>query len=960
MRLARLIWGVTPFALTLHAAAQQPNILFIITDDMAADSTSVAALQASLGNGVNGANNTVSTPALESLANQGMVFTNAYNQGGWSQAVCLTTRTAIMTGRSMWNAPGSGRSGSSVANADTMPGLFNAAGYDTARYGKGGNDYNAGTNTFTTHAENDNRGATASQWFADQTVDYLQGKTQSNDTDPYLVYVGLSHPHDPRNAPSSFLSAHGAKNGSPDPSAPLSGYDPLPSSYLGAHPFDNGNLGVRDENSVAGTGRNRDERTIRNEVSKNHAAIEYLDSQVQRTLDAALAYEGLTPGVHGIGDLQNTLIVFTADHGIAVGRHGLVGKQNLYEHTTRVPYIVAGAVNGAPVASGVSDANIYLHDSLPTLLELSGVSAPANGSVQTQSFADALSNDAAVRDAFTGHASVFGSYSPGTSNHVQRSVKVQDQDGEEWKIIHYRDINRTQLYNLTVDPDETEDLSHDPQYSAVLNMLAAELDAQQAVWNDPAHGQLGRIGINMAFEKTATQSSGSHAHLAVNGAGAVESTLAGGIGGGTTLARTAAAQTNTEDNPWWMVDLGQARDIGEIALHNTTETDASLRLSDIRVEILNEVMNPVYTSGLLDIAGGADWLTVDLNANAQTGRYVRVTREADATVLALDEVQVFSPGLFDDPPPVGDGVIQWGLTQDTTADAAADIIDGGAVVLALNGHNSGPGDPSEPGDVTLDGVLFTASNFLGQVFNADGLLAGNSSGDADYDLLLDTVSVVDGGDPANNDTTFVITGLTDGTDYMIQLWFTDERAAQAGRVMTFGDNADPESTVDVAGEGANSLGRFVSGSFTAEGTTQDLHMVTNGFGRSHLTAILVREALDPADLDDDGDVDDADFALAFAAFSGPGVPAGNTAADLDGDGDVDDADFGLAFAAFTGPGAAANVPEPAGLALLGLLAASLSGRGGLPAARRRRTSRLVRPSPGRQNLVRSGFERFVV
>ncbi len=88
----------------------------------------------------------------------------------------------------------------------------------------------------------------------------------------------------------------------------------------------------------------------------------------------------------------------------------------------------------------------------------------------------------------------------------------------------------------------------------------------------------------------------------------------------------------------------------------------------------------------------------------------------------------------------------------------------------------------------------------------------------------------------------------------------------------------------------------------------------------------------PADLDGDSDVDDADFGLAFAAFTGPNNgPSNNPSADLDSDGDVDDADFALAFAAFTGPGGAANVPEPASLgAMMGVVGIWAGRRGRFP------------------------------
>ena len=76
----------------------------------------------------------------------------------------------------------------------------------------------------------------------------------------------------------------------------------------------------------------RTESTVRNELGREYACIENIDDQV------GLVIEKLKT----MGELENTYIIYTADHGIAVGRHGLMGKQNLYEHSWRVPFIVRG------------------------------------------------------------------------------------------------------------------------------------------------------------------------------------------------------------------------------------------------------------------------------------------------------------------------------------------------------------------------------------------------------------------------------------------------------------------------------------------------------------------------------------------------------------------------------------------------------------------------------------------
>ena len=153
------------------------------------------------------------------------------------------------------------------------------------------------------------------------------GQEKSKDVDPFLIYFGFSHPHDVRDGKPELLKKYGATNHNDRNHIPrLHPKQPrLPVNWLPPHPFDHGHTSVRDEVSVKGVWENRDEVTIRNEMGREYACSENIDIQVGRVLDK----------LEEMGELKNTYIIYTADHGMAIGRHSLQGKQNLYDHTWR-------------------------------------------------------------------------------------------------------------------------------------------------------------------------------------------------------------------------------------------------------------------------------------------------------------------------------------------------------------------------------------------------------------------------------------------------------------------------------------------------------------------------------------------------------------------------------------------------------------------------------------------------
>ena len=218
----------------------------------------------------------------------------------------------------------------------------------------------------------------------------------------------------------------------------------------------------------------RDEATIRNEIGRQYACSENIDIQIGRVLEK----------LEAMGELDNTYIIYTADHGMAIGRHGLQGKQNLYEHTWRVPFIV----KGPGIKPGRAQGNIYLLDVLGTLCDLAAVKPPEG--IESKSFKPVLEGkQQTVREV------LYGVYCGGTKPGM-RSVRKGD-----WKLIKYDvmdgKVRETQLFNLKENPLELlkehetasnpnqVDLAEDPKHAKKLGEMEALLLSEMERLDDP-------------------------------------------------------------------------------------------------------------------------------------------------------------------------------------------------------------------------------------------------------------------------------------------------------------------------------------------------------------------------------------------------------------------------------------------------------------------------------------------
>jgi arylsulfatase A-like enzyme len=449
-RLGRLQrhFGLLVAALACEAAgAAAPSFLVVVADDMRADAI-----------GAHG-NRAIRTPSLDRLVAEGFSFREAHCMGGNSGAVCVASRAMLMSGRGLFDIE------NDLGGQETLPELLERRGYETFIAGKWHNGAASCARSFRTGGavflggmtdqfrpklspladhrlgEGGRRDVYSTDAIAGAAEGFLRGRDPGK---PFFAWVSFTVPHDPRTPSAEFAARY-------DPESL-----PLPAAFLPQHPFDHGWLSVRDERLLDWP---LTAASIRRELAAYYAMITHLDERLGGLLDA------LGPAA------ANTFVIFLSDHGLALGSHGLLGKQNLYEPSMRAPFIIRGP--GVP-KGGASSALVYLHDFHATVRSLAGVEPPRAGPAAAVGLFESRDLSPLWRD---GQVSAVRDDLVLALTDTIRALRTP-----RWKLIRYPQVDVTQLFDLDSDPHESNNLaSSDPDRVAALR---ATLASRQAAGGD--------------------------------------------------------------------------------------------------------------------------------------------------------------------------------------------------------------------------------------------------------------------------------------------------------------------------------------------------------------------------------------------------------------------------------------------------------------------------------------------
>lgn len=447
--------------LAAHVHAEQPNILFIFSDDQVYETIGAHGLT------------DIDTPNLDRLVNAGASFSKAYNMGAWGGAVCMASRSCLNTGVFLWRAQkaakqvGAGKrqswsqmlsdqgyetymTGKWHVNSVSVPKIFDHSGTVRAGMPK---QKPAGYNRPKDEADYENGwkpwdkkqggfwegGQHWSEVLADEGVGFIESAAKKDA--PFFMYMAFNAPHDPRQAPKEYVDRY-----------PLSRIE-LPKSFVPQYE-DQGPQGVpiiRDEKLMPFP---RTEFAVKVNRQEYYASITHMDAQIGRILDA----------LEASGKADNTWIIFSSDHGLSVGHHGLVGKQNMYEDGMCAPFIVVGP---GVQAGQKLNTPIYIQDAMATALDIAG-DVPEG--VDYKSVLPLLDGSASQN-----YDSIYGAYM-----NTQRMIL---KDG--WKVIAYPKLNKVKLFNIDKDPLEMNDLSQNPEYALRLQAMTQLLEETMDEMDDP-------------------------------------------------------------------------------------------------------------------------------------------------------------------------------------------------------------------------------------------------------------------------------------------------------------------------------------------------------------------------------------------------------------------------------------------------------------------------------------------
>ena len=283
-------------------------------------------------------------------------------------------------------------------------------------------------------------------WCADRAVDFIKA---DHDGKPWLMSVNIFDPHAPFDPPQSYLDRFDIEA--------MSG-PKFRESDLAAQ----AKLSEVDFQTQARRPEDFDAERIQ---AAYYAMIELIDDNVGRMLDA----------LEGSGQPENTVVIFTSDHGELLGDHGLLLKGcRFYEGLVRVPLIISWP--GHFLEDQQRQALVELIDIAPTLLDLVGVSIPER--MQGRSLGSLLTD----ADAIDYHREIvrceyYSALNPNAREHFSGGYATMIRD-DRYKLIVYHGHDIGEVFDLHTDPDEFDNLWDDPAMMPVkLRLMQQSFDA---------------------------------------------------------------------------------------------------------------------------------------------------------------------------------------------------------------------------------------------------------------------------------------------------------------------------------------------------------------------------------------------------------------------------------------------------------------------------------------------------